>query len=155
MEQLSWILCLCSDKAGSKVSARLFSSGGSSGEEVTSLFIHIVGRIYFLVTLWLKAQVFCWLLLGDYSQRPEANHRFLYLGSSDVIVYFIKFTRSFISSNLLRPSLMYHNAIIGLMYPHFGHVLFVKSKSQLSLTVQGKGLHKVVNTRKSGNSVHH
>lgn len=79
----------------------------------------------------------------------------LYLGSSDVIVYFIKFTRSFISSNLLRPSLMYHNAIIGLMYPHFGHVLFVKSKSQLSLTVQGKGLHKVVNTRKSGNSVHH
>lgn len=98
------------------------------------------GRIHFLVHshCWqdlfpcdymTEGPKFCWLLLGDYSQRPEASHSFLYLGSSDMIVYFIKFTRSFVSSNLLRPSLMYHNAIIGLMYPHFGHVLFVKSKS--------------------------
>lgn len=50
------------------------SSRGSIGEDPSSILIHVVGRIHFLVVVWLKVQAFCWLSAGSCPQVLDVNH---------------------------------------------------------------------------------
>lgn len=64
----SWVLGSGFQKLQSRYWMDCFSSGGSNWEEPISKIIQAIGRIYFLVALWLSC---CWLLTGGYPQVLE------------------------------------------------------------------------------------
>lgn len=53
----------------------MFSSGSSTGEESNSELTQVIGRMYFLVDIGLRATDFCRLKVGGGPQLLEVSHQ--------------------------------------------------------------------------------
>lgn len=104
-------------------------------------------RIYFLMTVWLRTQVFCWLLARNYLQVLRFTHTSLVCGLLQHVHSFPPDLKGSLSFQLAKTEsyITKHNHKSDILLPH---ILLVGSKSYIVPIFKGERFHKGMDFRR-------